>query len=525
MSGLSFLEELKSYVGFTDVDAKVLSEFRPLAAPSFPAIADEFYALVRMHEGAFAVLRDEAQAQRLHASLQVWLDELLSGPYDDAYVARHGRIGQVHVRVGLPQHYMVTAMSRVRTSLRELSGRVFATDPTAARYGVAIERICDIDLAIMLDSYRRDLTARIERVQALERAAVESQLARRKRFLAEVFDVADVAILGFTAGGTLVFLNRKAEALTGYASDEVINTDPFEHLFAERADATRGQLLSAEPTAPVELEETMVTRSGHTRRVRWHAAAGAPPGAESSTVVVVAFDVTEERELERRARRAERLATVGRLAAALAHEIRNPLNGASLHLSVLERALPTNVASSDEARAAIGVLRTELRRLSDLVTDFLEVSRPRPLQRTEGDLNPLAHAVGLLLAPEAEARGITLRVEGFPLPAVGKFDGERMKQVLLNLARNALEAVEEGGRIVLRVRRTVHSLEIDVEDDGRGIADSKAPIFDAFYTTKDRGTGLGLSIVQSIVVDHGGDVQFTSKPGRTLFTVRLPIES
>jgi PAS domain S-box-containing protein len=526
MSGLSFLDELKSYVGFTDEDAKALSEFRPLAASSFPAIADEFYALVRMHEGAFAVLRDEAQAQRLHASLQVWLDELLSGPYDDAYVARHGRIGQVHVRVGLPQHYMVTAMSRVRASLRELSGRVFAKDPTAAAlHGVAIERICDIDLAIMLDSYRRDLTARIERVQALERAAVESQLVERKRFLAEVFDVADVAILGFTAGGTLVFWNRKAEALTGYASDEVIDTDPFERLFAERAGATRVQLLSAKPTAPVELEETMVTRSGHTRRVRWHAAAGAPPGAESSTVVVVAFDVTEERELERRARRAERLATVGRLAAALAHEIRNPLNGASLHLSVLERALPANVASSDEARAAIGVLRTELRRLSDLVTDFLEVSRPRPLQRTEGDLNPLAHAVGLLLAPEAEARGITLRVEGFPLPAVGRFDGERMKQVLLNLARNALEAVDEGGEIVLRVRRTVHSLEVDVEDNGSGIAEAKAPIFDAFYTTKDRGTGLGLSIVQSIVVDHGGDVQFTSKPGRTVFTVRLPIES
>lgn len=115
---LSFLEELKSYIGFTDQDAKDLSEFRPLAAPSFSTIADEFYAFVRMHEGALAVLRDEAQARRLHASLRVWLDELLSGPYDEAYVARHGRIGQVHVRVGLPQHYMVTAMSRVRASLR-----------------------------------------------------------------------------------------------------------------------------------------------------------------------------------------------------------------------------------------------------------------------------------------------------------------------------------------------------------------------------------------------------------------------
>jgi PAS domain S-box-containing protein len=523
MSGPSFLEELKSYVGFTDEDAKILSAFRPLAAPSFPKIADEFYALIRMHAGALAVLRDEAQARRLHASFQVWLGELMSGPYDEAYLADHARIGQVHVRVGLPQHYVVAAMSRVRASLRALSSRVFVQDPaTDARCHFAIERICDIDLAIVLESYRNDLTARIERVQLRERETLESRLADRERFLAGVFDVADVAILGFTAGGTLVFWNRKAESLTGYASDEVIDTDPFERLFGERAGGIREQLLSATPALPVELEEAMATRSGRTRRVRWHASAGLSEA--STTIVVVAIDVTEEHELERQVKQAERVATVGRLAAALAHEIRNPLNGASLHLSVLERAIPSEMLRSDEARAAIGVVRAELRRLETLVTGFLEVSRPRPLVRSEGDLNPLAHAVGLLLAPEAEARGVALRVEGFPLPAVGKFDSERIQQLLLNLARNALEAVQAGGKVVLRVRRTVHSLEIDVEDDGPGIADEKAPIFEAFYTTKDRSAGLGLSIVQSIAVDHGGDVQFTSKPGCTLFTVRLPAE-
>jgi PAS domain S-box-containing protein len=520
----SFLQELKSYVGFDAEDAKALAELRPLAAPSFPAIADEFYALIRMHEGALAVLKDEAQARRLHASLQVWLGELLAGPYDDAYLARHGRIGEVHVRVGLPQHYMVTAMSRIRASLHALSARVYEKDRARdARCSVAIERICDIDLAIMLESYRRDLNARIEHVRALEREAVESQRVERQRFLADVFEVAEVAILGFQPNGTLVFWNRKAESLTGYASDEIMGSDPFDRLFGERARAIRSRLLSATPGAPLEVEETMVTRTGRARRVRWHAAASASD-PELPTVVVVAIDVTEERDLERRARQAERLAATGRLAAALAHEIRNPLNGASLHLSVLERALPSGVAQSDEAKVAIGVLRTELRRLSNLVTDFLEVSRPRPLMRTDGDLNPLAHAVGLLLAPEAAARGITLRVERFALPAMGKFDGERIKQVLLNLARNALEAVDDGGEVVLRVRRTAHSLEIDVEDDGPGIADAKAPIFDAFYTTKERGTGLGLSIVQSIVLDHGGDVQYTSEPGCTLFTVRLPLQ-
>jgi signal transduction histidine kinase len=101
-------------------------------------------------------------------------------------------------------------------------------------------------------------------------------------------------------------------------------------------------------------------------------------------------------------------------------------------------------------------------------------------------------------------------------------DGERIKQVLVNLVRNAVEAVKDGGQVNLRVRRLPRDVEVDVADDGPGIPNPDAPIFDAFYTTKDRGTGLGLSIVQRIVSDHGGDVSFTSAPGATTFTVRLP---
>src|SRR5579884_3339750 len=95
----SLLAELRSYIGFTDRDAALLAQLRPIAQPHFGTIASEFYALVRLHEGAFAVLTDEAQAKRLHASLQVWLGELLGGPYDEAYVARHAHIGRVHVQV------------------------------------------------------------------------------------------------------------------------------------------------------------------------------------------------------------------------------------------------------------------------------------------------------------------------------------------------------------------------------------------------------------------------------------------
>jgi signal transduction histidine kinase len=238
---------------------------------------------------------------------------------------------------------------------------------------------------------------------------------------------------------------------------------------------------------------------------------------------MVGVDVTRERELERRARMNERLAAAGALAAGLAHEIRNPLNGASLHLSVLDRALARSPEVPEAARDASAVLRAEIRRLGALVTDFLDVARPKPLARAPVDVNDVARSVQALLAPEAEARRVTLELEAFPFPATAQVDSERTKQVLVNLVRNALEAVKEGGHVAVRVRRLPHEVEVDVHDDGPGIPDPTAPIFDAFFTTKDRGTGLGLSIVQRIVTDHGGEVSFASRPGATTFTVRLPI--
>jgi len=150
------------------------------------------------------------------------------------------------------------------------------------------------------------------------------------------------------------------------------------------------------------------------------------------------------------------------------------------------------------------------------------VSRPRPLQLTECDLNDLARGVRTLLSPEAEARRVSLVLEPFPFQVEARVDVERIKQVLVNLVRNALDAVKEGGTVTLRARRLPEHVEIDVADDGPGIPEPAAPIFDAFYTTKDKGTGLGLSIVQRIVNDHGGDVSFASRPGLTVFTVRLP---
>jgi PAS domain S-box-containing protein len=526
---VSLLAELRSYVGFTDGDARLLGRLRPFAQPHIRGIADEFYAVIRLHEGAFAVLKDEAQARRLHASLQVWIDELLSGPHDEPYAERHARIGHVHARVGLELRYMVGAMSRIRVALQRVASDVFVDDPqTSDAVRLALARACDLELGIMIESYKEDYVLRIERARAREKDALLAQLDERRRIFSDALEAADVAVLGFDASGRLAVANRATEQLTGYSADDLAAGDPFAMLFGERSSDVRARWLGgADPVGDGHaIEVDTLTRAGKKRVLRWHVAhhESREGGTTQTTTVVVGVDLTNERELERRARMNERLAATGVLAASLAHEIRNPLNGASLHVSVLERALARSADVSPAAREATEVLRAEISRLGALVTDFLEVARPSPLTRIECDANEIASSVGVLLAPEADARKVRLDVETCPFPATARLDAARTKQVLVNLVRNGLDAAREGGRVAVRVRRFPHDVEIDVADDGQGIADPNAPIFDAFYTTKEGGTGLGLAIVRRIVVDHGGDVTFESRPGSTVFTVRLPAE-
>jgi PAS domain S-box-containing protein len=522
----SVLSEARSYLGFSPEDAELLARLRPLARPYFAAIADEFYAVIRLHEGAFAVLRDEAQARRLNASLQTWLDELLAGPHDEQYAARHARIGQVHVQIGLQLRYMVTAMGRLRVALERVAEGALAAEPDRLRATrAAIGRVCDLDLAIMLESYKEDIVGRADRLRAREHEAVASRLDGLQRFFGDALDVAEVLVLGFDPSGRLLFANRKTEALTGYAADELGHGDVFARLFAACAAEVRSAWMGAATGIVVENETDVLTRSGKACTVRWHASSRGPAAAalDEPAIVVVGVDVTRERELEREARQNERLAAAGTLAAGLAHEIRNPLNGASLHLAVLERVCARYPAlQATPAHDAIDVLRAEIKRLSTLVSDFLEVARPKPLSRADCDVNEIARAVDGLLRPEAEARQVELELRPSPFPAMAHLDGERIKQVLVNLVRNALEAVSEGGHVAVRVRHLPRDIEIDVADDGPGIAGHGAEIFDAFFTTKERGTGLGLSIVRRIVTDHGGRVTFASEPGSTVFTVRLP---
>jgi signal transduction histidine kinase len=232
--------------------------------------------------------------------------------------------------------------------------------------------------------------------------------------------------------------------------------------------------------------------------------------------------VRRVQELERQKRTAlsERLKSLSILAAGLAHEIRNPLNSAHLQLELARRKL-TRGQSSDVAGALHSTesVGAELSRLAVLLDEFLEFARPQAIRRVRADLRKTAEAVVDLLRPEAERSEINLSlVPGAPVAA--SVDEGRIKQVLVNLIRNAVEAVESHGHVTVGVVAD-RRIRLTVEDDGPGIPPN-ARIFEPFFTTKACGTGLGLTIVHRIVSDHQGSVDFESCPGRTVFTVTLP---
>ncbi|MEI7704886.1 MAG: protoglobin domain-containing protein [Deltaproteobacteria bacterium] len=165
----SLLEELKRYVGFGPDDESALRELRGTVAPEFPAIAAAFYERILAHDGARRALTGgESQVGHLRTTLVRWMDETLGGPWDEAWWESHCRIGRVHVRIDLPQHYMFGAMNGIREALGARVDALWPSDPARrARARVALDRVLDLDLAIMLHTYREDLLARATRSERL----------------------------------------------------------------------------------------------------------------------------------------------------------------------------------------------------------------------------------------------------------------------------------------------------------------------------------------------------------------------
>lgn len=224
-----------------------------------------------------------------------------------------------------------------------------------------------------------------------------------------------------------------------------------------------------------------------------------------------------------RAVETERLAAIGKMAAHVTHEIRNPLSSIGLNMELLEEELAGG--ASDEARALLKSITREVQRLEHLSEEYLRVARlPSPRMEAD-DLAALARSVAEFVRPELERHGCRLDVtvdDGLP-PVT--FDEAQLRQALLNLVRNAREAMPDGGPLEVTVHAEGMGVAVSVSDRGPGVSeDILARVFDPFFSTKGEGTGLGLAITRQIVEAHGGEVVGESRPGGgAIFRVVLPI--
>jgi two-component system, NtrC family, sensor kinase len=230
-------------------------------------------------------------------------------------------------------------------------------------------------------------------------------------------------------------------------------------------------------------------------------------------------DCADLRTMEERLVQAERLATIGRFASQIAHEIRNPLSSISLNVELLEDELP---ASSDEARSLIRSVLKELDRLNDIVSEYLQFSRfPKPhLKRGHVD-----GVVRELVETYKTPASVTLQTSFMASTPEVWLDERLLRQVLENLLRNGAEAIEREGSLRIETDVIDRFLVIRVRDTGHGISpEIQAKLFEPFFTTKAHGTGLGLATSQQIVFEHNGHLLVESQPGKgSTFSILLPI--
>ncbi len=245
------------------------------------------------------------------------------------------------------------------------------------------------------------------------------------------------------------------------------------------------------------------------------------PGRERLGSLVSLRDAESRREIGTHLDLSARLAAISRLTGGVAHEIKNPLNSIALHLEVLRARLE---GEGREVAQEIDVIANEITRLDRVVKTFLDFARPLDLNLVDTDAGTLMREIATLVAPEAAGLGVEVSLECGPAPVLLRADRDLLKQALLNVVMNAVEAMKDGGRLELSARQTGRECVIRISDQGAGIPpEVRDKIFNLYFTTKGSGSGIGLAMTFRVVQLHNGTIDFTSEVGKgTTFWLRLP---
>ncbi len=357
------------------------------------------------------------------------------------------------------------------------------------------------------------------------RTKAEIALQQESSFTAAIMDTAATLIMVLDTSGKIIRFNHTCEQLSGYSFKEVVNKK-FGQIFlspkeTEEMDRALSNLDPLE--LPQKVENHIITKDQKTVAIDWSYTTFPTEKDQTEYIICTGIDITEERQLQAQLLHAEKLSAAGKLSASIAHEINSPLFGIR---NVLERLKDREKLSSNNQNFTELAIQ-ECDRIKRLITNLQDFNRP-----TSGIMAPinLPNTIdNMLRLTKKEMANKKISVNKDYDPALPQINGiaDQIKQVLLNLLNNAMEACNPGSKVNISTRKSGEYATIKISDTGTGINSDNLPyIFDPFFTTKTavKGTGLGLSISYGIIKRHNGSINVTSEPNvGTTFTIELPL--
>lgn len=452
--------------------------------------------------------------------------------YDVAYPVVVDRQRLAVARIGLTRDYLEQSLARIKRDvfliaallaalgvvlglvisrritrpLKRLSASVQALSQGRLDERIHVETREKDEVGLLADSFNQmaeNLRGKVREIQAT------------KQYLENLLENANDFIWTLDLDGRITYVNRKFTEL-GYEKGELLGRPASTLIPALHDERAAG---SGEGTFELQLRD----KAGGTRLVVVTASLLTDDAGGVIGTLGLAKDITERRELEQRLRRSEKLASIGEMAGAVAHEIRNPLS--SIYTAVNLLSLSPGSSVGEEQMALFRSIREESRRLNRILTDFLRFARPRSPLFQPHDLNILVEEVLETLRHDESARGKVITKALAPRLSPVRADADQMKQVLWNVVLNSLQAVGKAGVVAVTTALEDGRAKIRVNDNGPGIPpDALARLFEPFSSTKRDGVGLGLAIAHRIVEAHGGRIEVESNgDGGTAVEISLPV--
>ncbi|MCY7356048.1 MAG: PAS domain S-box protein [Rudanella sp.] len=357
---------------------------------------------------------------------------------------------------------------------------------------------------------------------ALRQAETLNELAKNENKYRALFERSMDAI--FVMDNQMVFqdANPSVEQMLGYSRDELKHLN-VARLFANADSLREIRFMVREHNQLKDYETTLVSNKGRKRTCLVSIWSVDDTSGKPNWYQGIIRDVTEQKRAQQDLIVAEKLSMTGKIARSIAHEVRNPLTNLSLALEQLKEELPEN----DECTGIFtDIIQRNVERIGQLITEMINSSKPRDLDRKPQDLTAIVQDTLHLVTDRLKLKSIKLTTNFCPSPCIALLDQDQIKTALLNILINAVEAMEpgEGALHVATVRTDDDQVCIKVQDNGSGISEeNRQRLFDPFFTAKSAGMGLGLTTTQNIINSHKGNIEVISKLGEgTTFCVCFP---